>query len=354
MLQVLNPKKNKLLKFSYKRLIILIIVAIGIYFLIPQFVGIKEGIKLVNQVKPMYLVLGILGQVISYTGAAFLLRLILKKLQYKLRFFDLIRMSALGAFAIHFFPLSGAGEAAINYYILREKDVSPGDALFLFIVRSVFTYIGFFLVFAIGLVIAPTHAHLTLNQKIISIILFIVIIIGTLWVRSLYQKKDRFWGAGYKFLGLINFFSQKITKKRVFNPETVEIIISDVYEGFQVFRKKKSDLIPAAGCAAIYWLGDMWTLFFSLLAFGYFINPGVMIFAYCVATLAGLLSFIPGGLGVIEGTMSLTLISLGVPGSTALFSVLLYRLISFWLLMPTGLVFFLSLQSEIANKKNNH
>ena len=352
MINSLKVSNHKIIKFSYKRLIILILVAIGIYFLIPKLVGVKEEMKLLSQVKLIYIVLGILGEVISYTAAAFLLRLVIIRLKYHLRFKDLIRMSTVGTFALHFFPISGAGESTVNYYLLRAQKVSSGDALFVFIIRGIFLYLAFFLLFAAGLIITPIHPNLTLNQKIISIVLFVVIIFTTFWVRYLYHNKDRFWSVGYKFLGTINYLSRKLFKKSVFSAETVEIIISDIYEGFHKFSQKREDWLPAIGWGTIYWLADMLCLFFSLLAFGYLVHPGVLIFAYCLATLLGLVSFIPGGVGVVEGTMSLTLISLGVPAGLALFAVLLFRLLSFWLIMPVGLVSFLTLQAEISNNNS--
>ena len=353
MLNSLKISNHKILKFSYKRLIILILVALGIYFLIPKLVGVKEEVKLLSQVKPIYIFLGVMGEVISYTAAAFLLRLVINRLKYNLKFRDLVRISTVGTFALHFFPISGAGEATINYYLLRAKKVSSGDALFVFIIRGIFLYLAFFLLFAIGLIITPIHPNLTLNQKIISIILFAVIIFMTFWVRYLYHNHDRFWSVGYKFLGTINFLSRKLFKKALFSAETVEIIVSDIYAGFRKFSQKREDWLPAIGWGSIYWLADMSCLFFSLLAFGYLIHPGVLIFAYCLATLLGLASFIPGGVGVVEGTMSLTLISLGIPASLALFAVLLFRLLSFWLIMLVGLVSFLTIQAEIYadNKK---
>jgi len=348
----LTNSDKQLFKFSYTRLIIIILVALGIYLLIPKLVGLKEGLRLVQQVKPIYIVLGILGEVVSYTGAAMLMGLVIRKLKTRLPFIDLIRMGTIGAFAIHFFPISGAGEATINYYLLRSKSVSSGDALFVFIIRGIFLYIAFFIIFALGLLLTPSHPLLSLTQKIIFIALFIVIIIVTFWVRYLYRNRDRFWSAGYKFLGIINWFSRKLFKKRVFTPETCEILVSDIYNGFGTFfRNKRKEWLPALSWSAIYWLGDMSCLFFSLLAFGFVVHPGVLISAYGIATLLGLISFIPGGLGVVEGVLSLGLIGLGVSANIALFGVLLFRLMSFWLIMPIGFVSFVTMQSEIKNHK---
>jgi putative heme transporter len=44
----------------------------------------------------------------------------------------------------------------------------------------------------------------------------------------------------------------------------------------------------------------------------------------------------PGGLGVVEAVLSASLVALGIKGHSALAAVLVYRLISFWLVMSVG------------------
>ncbi|MBV9311067.1 MAG: flippase-like domain-containing protein, partial [Solirubrobacterales bacterium] len=41
-------------------------------------------------------------------------------------------------------------------------------------------------------------------------------------------------------------------------------------------------------------------------------------------------------IGVVEGTLSLMLIACHMPAATAIAAVVLYRIISFWLLVPIG------------------
>ena len=48
---------------------------------------------------------------------------------------------------------------------------------------------------------------------------------------------------------------------------------------------------------------------------------------------AGSIGLTPGGLGVIEAALAAGLVAIGVTGHHALAAVLLYRLISFWLVM---------------------
>lgn len=63
--------------------------------------------------------------------------------------------------------------------------------------------------------------------------------------------------------------------------------------------------------------------------------PGLLI-VYTLAQLGATLPITPGGLGVVEGTLTLGLVSYGISTPHALASVLLYRVVSFWILIPIG------------------
>jgi hypothetical protein len=66
--------------------------------------------------------------------------------------------------------------------------------------------------------------------------------------------------------------------------------------------------------------------------------PGLLV-AYAVAQLAASLPITPGGIGVVEGVMTVLLVAYGMHSATAVAAVLLYRIISFWSLVPLGWVF---------------
>ena len=61
-----------------------------------------------------------------------------------------------------------------------------------------------------------------------------------------------------------------------------------------------------------------------------------LLLAYGAGIAAQSLSVTPGGFGVTEGTLSLALVAAGMHASRALAAVLLYRLVSFWLVALAG------------------
>jgi uncharacterized membrane protein YbhN (UPF0104 family) len=58
--------------------------------------------------------------------------------------------------------------------------------------------------------------------------------------------------------------------------------------------------------------------------------------AYGLTQLAAALPIMPGGIGVVEGTLSVLLIAYHMPAPTAIAAVMLYRIISFWIPVTVG------------------
>src|SRR5262249_29684504 len=93
--------------------------------------------------------------------------------------------------------------------------------------------------------------------------------------------------------------------------------------------------IPAWGCECVG---------FSIIVNGFsgaHIDLPLAMTIYAVTTIAGALSFLPGGLGVTEGAMTMMLVTgaTQLDRATALDATLLTRLATLWFAIAIGLVF---------------
>ncbi|HKN94623.1 MAG TPA: flippase-like domain-containing protein, partial [Thermoleophilaceae bacterium] len=96
---------------------------------------------------------------------------------------------------------------------------------------------------------------------------------------------------------------------------------------------------PQAMATAVgRWLFDFLCLYSALLAVGSRPPLYVALLAYSAAQLLGQLPLTPGGLGVVEAGLTGTLALAGVAAAPAALAVLAYRLVSYWLPLPVGLV----------------
>lgn len=84
------------------------------------------------------------------------------------------------------------------------------------------------------------------------------------------------------------------------------------------------------------WVADCLCLAAAISAVGVHPPWSSLFLAYGVAMSAGAIGLTPGGLGVIEVTLAAALVGAGIKGPHALAAVLVYRLISFWLVMIGG------------------
>ena len=86
------------------------------------------------------------------------------------------------------------------------------------------------------------------------------------------------------------------------------------------------------------WLLDLFTLMAALAAVGS--RPSIIpvIVAYCVAQILAQIPLTPGGLGFVEAGLTATLVLAGVSTAEAALATLAYRVFSYWLALPAGLV----------------
>jgi uncharacterized protein (TIRG00374 family) len=73
-----------------------------------------------------------------------------------------------------------------------------------------------------------------------------------------------------------------------------------------------------------------------LAALGVRPDPALVLLAYASAQILAMIPLTPGGLGFVEAGLAGLLALAGVPGGAAAVATLAYRLVGFWLPIPTG------------------
>jgi uncharacterized protein (TIRG00374 family) len=99
-------------------------------------------------------------------------------------------------------------------------------------------------------------------------------------------------------------------------------------------RRWKLALLFAAGAS----LFDYLALLASLSAVGARPRPSLVLLAYVAAAFLSMIPITPGGLGFVEAGLTALLVVAGVTAAQSLVATLAYRLVSYWLPMPAGLV----------------
>lgn len=94
----------------------------------------------------------------------------------------------------------------------------------------------------------------------------------------------------------------------------------------------------AMGLAAGRAIFDYLSLLAAIAAFGAESRPALVLLAFATASWLGMIPITPGGLGFVEAGLSGLLVLTGLSAVDAVSVTFLYRLASFWLPIPVGLV----------------
>ena len=92
----------------------------------------------------------------------------------------------------------------------------------------------------------------------------------------------------------------------------------------------------AVMAASAHRMLDYAALVAALVAVGAQVRPSLVLLAYVVAMVIGMVPVTPGGLGFVETGLTGALVLAGVTADAALLATLLYRLVSFWMPIPAG------------------
>ena len=120
-----------------------------------------------------------------------------------------------------------------------------------------------------------------------------------------------------------------------------DAVIASVAARLGSMRLSPSGWATVVVAALLNWLADIGVLAASIVAVGAAVPWRGLLFAYGVGTAAGSVGVVPGGLGVVEAALALSLMGAGVRHPLALAAVLMYRLVSFWMVIGVGWLTFL-------------
>jgi hypothetical protein len=122
-----------------------------------------------------------------------------------------------------------------------------------------------------------------------------------------------------------------------------EEIVHDGLEEVTALNPSTRTLVITAWLALLNWVADALCLAFAIKAVDGDVPWQGLILAWAAGTVVASLGLTPGGLGVVEAALSSALVAAGMVGTNAIAGVLVYRIISLWLVLAVGGLILLAL-----------
>ncbi|WP_321419978.1 lysylphosphatidylglycerol synthase transmembrane domain-containing protein [uncultured Methanomethylovorans sp.] len=343
-----NPKNNSAsystpkLRFTNRSLLQLLLLGLAVHIILPQFTTLENSMQVIRTMVLWAVLFAVGSQIVSYIGSGYLLKATVAIANQRLSVTWGIIIS-LAASSIGVIAGGMVGNAASTYKWMRKMGINEEGAALAGTLPSFYNNVLLLFLSIFGMIHLLLVNQLSISQSMIFIIILSIIGLCAGFVIYGYNHRQQFTSILIGFASCLARLSHK-----PYTPRTTEEDVSKMFDSMNVLRSG-GWRGPAAG--AIMNTGfDMMTLYFLFTAAGNSVSLGVLLTGYGLPLLFGKMAFfIPGGVGIVEGTMAAIYGGLGVQSSIIVLVVLVYRMISFWL--PTLLGF--PLAAYLQNS-NNH
>ena len=309
-----------------------------IYTLMPLLVDVFSSASGLKDVAPGWFVVMLLLETGSFVAAWGLTRLAVRGLTWRVASASQLASNS----ASRVLPGGAVIASAIYYRMLRRAGIEAGNAVAALTVNSLISTLVLFALPAIAAVIAaftvPVPAGLVPVAVGGAVIFATLLIFGFLALRfdaplRLATRTVQAVAARFAVLGR--------------RPRTTSLDRSPDRQAAVLARRDEiNDLLGprwrrAISLAALNWLLDYFALVAALYAVGARPHLSIVLLAYSVAAVLGMIPITPGGLGFVEAGLAAALTVAGLPVSASLLATLAYRLVAFWLPIPVGGVAYL-------------
>lgn len=282
-------------------------------------------------------------EIINYHSQARLYQRLFGIVGNKLSYKHLYRVSLELNFVNSVFPSGGV--TGISYFSLRlrdGKDLSGSKATLVHFVKLGLTFLSFELMIIIGLISLSVMGRVNNLTVMFAAILSTLLVVGTIGFIYIVGSQHRI---NVFFTAVTKVLNRIIHVVRPKHPETINIsrareTFNDVHHNYQAIQGKYEELRAPFWYAFIANVTEILAIYVVYIAFGEFVNIGAVIMAYAVANFAGLISILPGGIGVYEALMAAVMATAGVPASVSLPVIIMYRVVNTAIQLPPGYYFY--------------
>ncbi|TWF40436.1 hypothetical protein FHW36_104118 [Chitinophaga polysaccharea] len=291
---------------------------------------IKKEVLLLERVKIYWLVIAVCCQLLTYLFAAVVYGILLKahKLQQQPSIWELIKAAVIALFFNQTVPSGGISGNTYIFRFLQKFKLSARDSVNLIVTEMVCYYA------AIEALVLPLLLFCLLFYKsphVIKIVLFAgIVIFLSLSTLILLAGKQKTLMSIYKKIKKIKFIGKKLSPDFSRGGQSQH----------QFLKKEPRKVVNAVIFQLLVLAVDSLTVFSLFWGMGVQISPLVVLLAFMCTRIISILPISPGSLVVYESGMVYFLVSLGAPVGTSIVVTLLYRLLSFWLPMPVGLIMY--------------
>jgi uncharacterized protein (TIRG00374 family) len=330
---------------STKRLlqtgVVVVVLLVSIYFLFPKLVGLGDSLDKLGDADPLWIGIAIVFSIASYATYIALFKAVVGGDALKLTWGETYEINMAGVAATLLFSAGGAGGVALTYWALKKAGMGGRD-----VARRMVAFVGlhyafypfaliiFGLLLRTGVLDGENSVELTIIPAAVAGLLLVIGALVTL-IPADVEARLMPHAHGAHTRSFVEWASRV--------PETVG-------EGFRfalsLFTHPRKGGLAVLGAAG-FWAFNIGVLWASFHALGIHVPLAVVVQGYFLGMVANLFPLAPAGVGAVDAGMIGAFVLFGLPEETVFPAILIFRLISFWMPIPPGIVAFFQLRKTV-------
>ncbi len=304
------------------------VLLVGVYAILVVSAG---GIKLITSmvaIKPWLLALPVIATLLSYVTMSLSYQGIARAAGSVFGGRDMLRITFVANTANYVLPSGGFSGFALRLVMFTKRGVTAGRAVLISFTQTLLTNLMLVVFIVYGL------ANLIYSQRVDSGSLIaatvLIGVLGAFLVSSLlmfYHARFRGMVLGWTVRLIDKLLSFTSHHERF--SHRVHRMFAHVGEGMEFFASK-----PRAMVGPLFWIFLDWLLTIGVL-YAAFYSVGIPLafsqvaVGFSVGIVLAIISFVPGGVGVLEVSMAAAFASMGVPLKESVLPVFIFR-VSFY------------------------
>jgi putative heme transporter len=322
--------------------LVVVLVLLGcIYFLFPKLVGLGDALGKLGDADPIWIVVAIGFNVLAYATYVALFKAVVGGGALRLRWMETYEINMAGVAATLLFSAGGAGGIALTYWALRRAGMGRRDVarrMVAFITLHYAFYPLALILFGVLLRTGVLHGRKSVELTIVpAAVAGLLLALGVLVALIPPDLERRL--APYAHGERARAFLKSAAK-----------VPATVGEGFRfaigLFAHPSRGGLAVLGAAG-FWAASIGVLWASFHAFGVHVPLAVVVQGFFLGMVANLFPLAPAGVGAVDAGMIGAFVLFGIPETTVFPAILVFRLVSFWMPIPPGIVAFLQLRKTV-------
>lgn len=330
--------EKSFLKQHWKLILNIVTLVALVVVVIVTWRQIGETIRGVQHIQGWALLLVIPIEALNYHSQTKLYQRLFSIVGNRLSYKYLYRTALELNFVNHVFPSGGVTGMSYFTLRLRSRELSGAKATLIHLIKIGLYFVAFEIVLVFGVIALAVMGRANDVVILVASSISTLVVVGTLAFVYLVRSRERI---NNFFTSLTKILNRLIHLIRPRYPETINIrrarkVFDDFHDNYEAIKNSYPRLKKPFMYALLADVTEVMALYVVYIAFGHWVNIGAVILAYAIANVAGLISVLPGGVGIYEALMIAVLASMGVPPSVSLPVTVTHRVINTLIQIPPG------------------